>query len=284
MPTRAEVRAQVRDILVAVVDCDPDAVTDDAVLKTLGVDSLALVEVADEVGRRFGRTIPDETVDAMTTVDDVVRAVLEPGTVSGSTVPTPQVPAAATAAGNGATATAATSGTASSGRTLTGQSSAATRLALWFVAAGATIGLLFGFGGSLAVQALGLGDVNLPPINPETSATPTPTPSATPTPTPTIDEESPDPTFQIESAQVSPGQRFRISGRFPDLDTGAVLDVQVRDEGSDEWDDFAGVKVQVKDGGRFETQIYTSRTGVREFRMKAEDGGQVSPVAKVRIG
>ncbi|RYJ07483.1 MAG: acyl carrier protein [Actinomycetales bacterium] len=77
MPTPSEVREQLADILVSVVEADPSAVRDEAVLKDLGVDSLALVEVGDELGRRFGVYLSDETVDALVTVADAVKAVTE---------------------------------------------------------------------------------------------------------------------------------------------------------------------------------------------------------------
>ncbi|RYJ07482.1 MAG: acyl carrier protein [Actinomycetales bacterium] len=77
MPTPPEVREQLADILASVVEADPSDVRDEAVLKDLGVDSLALVEVGDELGRRFGVYLTDETVDSLVTVGDAVKAVTQ---------------------------------------------------------------------------------------------------------------------------------------------------------------------------------------------------------------
>lgn len=277
MPTPAEVRAQLTDILVTVVECSPEQVTDDARLEDLGVDSLAAVEVADELGRRFGTYLADETVDALVTVADAVDAVVRP-------LSTPRRPDRRTAVTLGAEGRPTKDDGARQGSSvLAGRADALWRLALWFVVAGLAIGGLFGFAGATIVRATGLGGVELPPISsPTPSATPSATPTPTPTPTPTGTTEVERPTFVVESDRVAPGQRFSISGRFPELDEGAVLQVQVRDPGGP-WDDFP-VSVQTRDGGRFETQIYTSRTGEREFRVIHEDSDTASPSATVTIG
>lgn len=287
MPTPSEVREQLADILVSVVEADPSDVRDEAALKDLGVDSLALVEVGDELGRRFGVYLSDETVDALVTVGDAVKAVTQhDGSESRGAARTPDsmttimTPAPARAA---ATAT-TTRQDAPPQRSRLTAPGAGVRLALWFVAAGAAIGLVFGLGGSAVVQALGLGDVNLPPIVAPTTPSPSATPTPTPTPTPTVDEQSEEPSFFIDPAQVSPGERFTISGRFPGLKSGADLSVEVRDEENPEWDSFAGVIVKSEGDGRFETKLYTSRTGEREFRIKVVETGDTSPTAKVRIG
>ena len=58
--------------------------------------------------------------------------------------------------------------------------------------------------------------------------------------------------------------------------------MQSRDPGAD-WEDFP-VSLQTREGGRFQTQIYTSRPGEREFRVFHEDSNTASPSAKVTIG
>lgn len=161
------------------------------------------------------------------------------------------------------------------------------RLALWFVAAGVVIGLSVGLLGSRAVGSLGLDQVNLPPIVAPSAAPTTAPPTEEPSPEPTepADSEEPaKPTFSVDSAQVAPGDRFRISGTFPDVPAGTVLDVEVRDEGQGEYESFAGVTTTVKDDGSYTTVLYTSRTGAREFRVRIKDSDTVSPSAKITIG
>lgn len=278
MPTPLEVRAQLTDILVTVVDCAPEQVTDDARLDDLGVDSLAAVEVADELGRRFGVHLADETVDALVTVEDAVAAVVDHRPAPGHPRRTPSAPV--TLASPGRPPARETAGDGG------GRADAFWRLALWFVVAGLAIGGLLGFAGATVVRATGLGGVDLPPISsPTPSATASATATPTPTPTPDADDdedEEPEPTFAVESERVAPGERFSISGRFPALEDGEVLQVQVRDPGGS-WDDFP-VSVQTRAGGRFETQIYTSRTGEREFRVVHEGSDTESPSAEVTIG
>jgi acyl carrier protein len=275
VPTPAEVRAQLTDILAAVVDCPPERVRDDALLADLGVDSLAAVEVADELGRRFGVHLADDVVDGLATVADAVAAVVEHRPDRGRGRRTPLAPVSLASEGRPPRAP--------HDHDVRGRADAFWRLALWFVVAGVALGGLVGFAGATVVRATGLGGVDLPPISSPTSASPTPTASASPTPTQTTPtEQEQRPTFQVEQERVAPGERFRIFGRFPDLDDGEVLQVQVRDPGGD-WDDFP-VSVQTRDGGRFETTIYTSRTGEREFRVFHEDSGTASPEAEVTIG
>lgn len=76
MPTPSAVLAQVTDILVLVVGCKPGDVTPDAVLKDLGTDSLTIVELGEELGRRFDLYLSDDTIDSLVTVDDAVAAIV----------------------------------------------------------------------------------------------------------------------------------------------------------------------------------------------------------------
>ncbi|WP_370186892.1 acyl carrier protein [Aeromicrobium sp.] len=275
MPTPAEVRAQLTDILVTVVECTPDQVRDDARLEDLGVDSLAAVEVADELGRRFGIHLEDATVDTLETVDDAVRAVVEHRPAGRRGRRGPAVAVTLGAAGRER---------APGERSLAGRADALWRLAMWFVVAGLVIGGGLGFAGATVVRATGLGGVELPPISgPTAPATPSSSPSASPSPTPSETQEPEEkPTFSVESDRIAAGQRFTISGRFPSLGEGQLLQVQSRDPGAD-WEDFP-VSLQTREGGRFQTQIYTSRPGEREFRVFHEDSDTASPSAKVTIG
>ena len=155
-----------------------------------------------------------------------------------------------------------------------------------FALAGVVIGAVLGFGGAALVSAAGIGDADLPPL----SAATTPTPSATPTPTPTTATTStpgvPPPTIEVSSSNVSPGERFVLSGTFPTSDEGEQLQVEVRDvddDASSDWDEFP-IKTTTRDGGEFKTELYTSRTGEREFRVTNKDTGKSTPAVKVAIG
>lgn len=59
-----------------VVDCAADSVRPEARLQELGTDSLTIVEVGEELGRRFGVYLSDDTIDSMATVQDAVDAVV----------------------------------------------------------------------------------------------------------------------------------------------------------------------------------------------------------------
>ena len=89
MPSSSSVREQLTDILVRVVGCPADAVVPSALLKELGTDSLTIVEVGEELGRRFGVHLADATIDSMMTVQDAIDAIVHHG---GSTVPPPRSP------------------------------------------------------------------------------------------------------------------------------------------------------------------------------------------------
>jgi len=256
-----------------VVGCPADAVVPQTSLKELGTDSLTIVELADELGRRFDLYLSDDTVDGLVTVQDAIDAVVDH---DGATAP------------------------ARSGRVPTTLESPAPpvrdeehvrrrrlaeRLLITFALVGAAVGAILGFGGSALVDATGLGSVNLAPINNPTTA-PTTAPATTPTPTPTQttepDANEPKPTIKVSKPQVAPGERFVIEGRFPELGEGAELQVQVKDDGSD-WDDFP-IETTTKSGGRFKTELYTSRTGDRQFRLLNKKTDKSTPAVTVQIG
>ena len=244
----------------------------EASLKELGTDSLTIVELAEELGRRFDVYLSDDTVDALVTVQDAIDAVVRH---DGSTPPS------------------------HSGRVPTALESPAPpvhnedelrrrltrRLAFWFVIVGACLGAILGFGGSALVEATGIGSVDLPPIsNPTTapSATPTTTPTPEPTETTTSKSEEPKPKIKASKPLVAPGERFVIEGTFPAAGEGAELQVQVKDEGSD-WDDFP-IETTTRGGGRFKTELYTSRTGDRQFRLLNKKTDKATPAVTVQIG
>jgi cell division septation protein DedD len=146
------------------------------------------------------------------------------------------------------------------------------------------VGIVFGLGSAALIGATGLGSSTLPPLAVPTTPAPT-TPSPTPTATATPDAEEtpdPDPTLTIPNTQISPGERFTLEGAFPALDKGEKLQVQVKDSGEG-WDEFP-VTTTTGDGGTYSTQVYTSRTGKRDFRMAHEGSKTNTPAVSVTIG
>jgi acyl carrier protein len=272
VPIPSSVHEQLTDILVRVVGCPADAVVPEASLTSLGTDSLTIVETAEELGRRFDLYLSDDTVDALVTVQDAIDAVVHhDGAVAPARarrVPTVlESPAALPKEHE------------HSPRTL------AWEMAFWFIVVGAVIGAVLGFGMSALVSASGIDEADLPPIS-APSSEPTEEPSASPTPEPTDttppDPTVPDPTIKASSSQVSPGQRFILEGRFPAAGEGVELQVQVKDEGSS-WDDFP-IETTTRGGGRFKTELYTSRTGEREFRLLNKSSDKATPAVTVQIG
>jgi acyl carrier protein len=274
VPSADDVRPVLTDIIVSVVGCDPEDVEDQSRLKALGVDSLAVVEIADELGRRFDLYLEDETVNELHTVGDAISAVVHH---AGAAAPAPVAAGFPGDAGATPTPTLRISADPERRRAMG-------RFAGWFAIVGAVVGIVLGLGGAALVGATGLGSTDLPPIAQPTTPTPTPTPTATATPEPEPDATAePEPTLVISDTQVSPGQRFALEGRFPTLDRGVELQVQVRDKGED-WDDFP-VTTEVRDAsGQYRTEIYTSRTGERDFRVIQKDANLETPSVTVQIG
>lgn len=280
MVQTGDVRAELADILGQLVGSAPDDVVDDAALKDLGVDSLAVVEMADELGRRFGVYLSDESVNSFRTVKDAVNAVVRHDGTAAPRSTTYETMAAPTLTDAAPPSTARRAPEIDSEE----RKGAFRRLAWWFAGIGAAVGIVFGLGGAALIGATGITSSDLPPLVAPTTPPPT-TATPTPTPTPTADPEEtpdPDPTLTIPTTQVAPGERFALEGAFPALGRGEELQVQVKDPGA-AWDEFP-VTTTTRGGGRYRTEIYTSRTGEREFRMAHEASDTTTPAVKVRIG
>ncbi len=291
MPTPNDVRTELADILTQVQGCEPDAVQPNRKLKQdLGVDSITIVEIGEELGRRFNIYLTDDAIDSFVTVKDAINAVVHhDGSVPKGSSPAVPAKLATPAPPAPPAETPPTALERVRSRDLykpqhdPARVSAARRLALWMAMAGAALGVVIGMGSAAVIAASGLGDANLPPLS-VTTATPTeeaPTTKA-PAPEPTGDTPSQEPTMQVSDTRVSPGERFRLEGAFPALGGGATLQVQVKDPGGS-WDDFP-VDTKTKDGGAYVTEIYTSRTGKRQFRMFHKESSKASPTVTVEIG
>ncbi len=160
----------------------------------------------------------------------------------------------------------------------------AARAAGWLALIGVALGVGLGLFFAGALTATGVTSADLPPLAAPTSD---PTPEPKPTPEATTeapeDESKPKPRLSpIPGDRAAPGERFAIEGVLPAASPGTVLQVQVKD-GDGPWDDFP-VTVAARDGGRFETKIYTSRTGERKFRVTDPASGDSTPTITVTIG
>jgi acyl carrier protein len=281
--TPEEVRSALTDILVQVVGCDPADVVDRAELKSLGVDSLAIVEVGDELGRRFDTYLSDESVNGMRTVGDAVNAVVRHDGTRAPRSTTYQAPPPSAGPLPGEPPS-------TSSPPLPGEVDpeerrhAFKRLAYWFAATGAAVGIVVGLTSAVLIGATGISSTELPSLTvPTTPAPTTPTPTPTATATPDAEETpDPDPTLTIPTTDVSPGQRFTLEGAFPALGGGERLQVEVKDPG-EKWDEFP-VTAATRGGGKYRTQIYTSRTGKRDFRLAHEGSDTKTPAVTVTIG
>ena len=281
MPSSSSVHEQLTDILVRVVDCPADAVVPSARLADLGTDSLTIVEVGEELGRRFGVYLSDATIDSMTTVQDAIDAVVNHESNVPAAAPTP-APAAAPAAAAPTSARQAKAAFTARKPPKERRTRAGGFVAT-FIFFGLVIGGVLGLGGAALVSATGITKVDLPSI--EGSPTPTPTPEETeePTPEPTAPADVPVPTITTSSESVSPGERFLLSGAFPASPVGQNLQVEVKDGSGAAWDDFP-IQTQTRDGGIFRTELYTSRTGEREFRVTNTTTGESTPSITIEIG
>lgn len=285
MPTSADILDEITDVTVKVLRCPAADITPDARFADLGSDSLTIVEIGEELGRRFDVRLSDDAIDTMRTVQDGINAVVDlaPESHHKDAAP-PATPVAAPARVSAQPARRAPIVRADPPVT-----AHIKRKALGFFAAMAVVGVLvggfFGFGLGAVVSAAGLDDVALPPL-PSASPSPVETedetePTPEPEPTPTEGEPE-EPTLVAEQTQVAPGQRFVLSGAFPEAGQGARLQVQVREEGTD-WGDFP-ITTTTRDGGEFRAELFTSRPGEREFRLRAEKSGDTTPTVTVTIG
>jgi acyl carrier protein len=71
-----DVSQKVKEIIVELLEVDPDIVTPEASFReTLEADSLDLVELLMAFEDEFGASIPDEDVKQITTVGDVIEYI-----------------------------------------------------------------------------------------------------------------------------------------------------------------------------------------------------------------
>lgn len=69
---------KVRDIVAEQLDLNPDEVTTESVItEDLGADSLDIVDLAMTFEDEFGIEIPDDAVESIKTVGDIVKLIEE---------------------------------------------------------------------------------------------------------------------------------------------------------------------------------------------------------------
>ena len=169
------------------------------------------------------------------------------------------------------------------------------------VVLGIVIGLSVGILGSRAVDSTGIDDVRAPnnpggptddPIE-DFTAGPTPTedtfepttpdePTETTEPSPTEPSKTRDPreaTLNASPLQANTSEQVSLTGRFPGLGAGILLQVQRREGGV--WTDFP-VTMTTDHGGVYSTWIITGHTGPNRFRIKSETGA-ATPTVIVQI-
>ena len=74
----ADVREQVKKIIVDQLSVNPEELTDDAsFIEDLGADSLDIVELVMEFEEKFGIDIPDEEAEKISTVGEAIKYIEE---------------------------------------------------------------------------------------------------------------------------------------------------------------------------------------------------------------
>ena len=248
------VRIELRQLLAVVIDENAAKSPMSTSLTDAEVDSLSILEICEALGDRFHLVIPDERIDAIVTLNDIVDAVLE------------------TAADDQPLIDATPTEVEMSKRFAV--------KAFWIlIVIGITIGTILGFTGTALFQASGLDNVT--PL-PSHSVGPLNSPSRKSSTHRLPLSRSPEPSnttasLQVSSSEVSAGERFTLTGSL-DVEPGTVLQVQRKD--GTQWVNFP-VTTTAKENG-FSISIQTSRSGQQEFRVLSANG-ETTPSVMVTI-
>ncbi|HJR89948.1 MAG TPA: phosphopantetheine-binding protein [Aeromicrobium sp.] len=263
MPNPEEIRASLTELLGQIANTPADAVRDTAALKDLGIDSVAIVELAEGVATTFDLRLSDETVNEWRTVGDVVRSV-QRGERFLDLLPPPQL-------------------------TDPERLGAFKQLAIVLAVVGAGVGVVIGVAAAVMLVSSGLDGGSLPPVS--TPVAPTPNASATatsnpfgnggsrPTPSPTSAAPT-DASLTLTPDVVSAGEDFRLTGTLPSARAGETLIVEWREDGGT-WAAFP-ITVTANQDGTFASRVYIGSVGERQFRVRSREGG-ATPPATVRI-
>jgi acyl carrier protein len=260
--TAEEIRPKLTELLVRIADTPPEAIKDTAALKELGIDSVAIVELAEGIATTFDVRLSDQTVNEWLTVGDVIRSVRRGDSFLAS-LPPPELNDPE-------------------------QVGAFKQLAIVGALVGAGIGVLIGVAFAALIISSGFGGGSLPPI---TAPDDTPTPQATgSTPTDPFGDADREPTptstaptgasLTVDPDLVDAGEDFRLTGQLPGTEPGEQLIIEWREDGG-AWEPFP-VSANANPDGTFGTRIFLASQGEREFRVRTEDGTATPPVT-VRI-
>ncbi len=75
---RNEILAKIKDIVVEELGVAPEKVTEDArFIEDLGADSIGVMELVMKMEEEFDLKIPDEDIEKLRTVGDVINYILE---------------------------------------------------------------------------------------------------------------------------------------------------------------------------------------------------------------
>ena len=75
---RNEILAKIKDIVVEELGVAPEKVTEDArFIEDLGADSIGVMELVMKMEEEFDLKIPDEDIEKLRTVGDVIDYILE---------------------------------------------------------------------------------------------------------------------------------------------------------------------------------------------------------------
>jgi acyl carrier protein len=260
VPTPEETRAKLTELLGTIAGTPAEAVRDTATLKDLGIDSVATVELAEGVATTFDVALSHDTVNEWRTVGDVIRSV-QRGESFLASLPPPQL---------------------SDPERL----GAFKQLAVVFAVMGAGVGVFIGIAAAALLASSGFDGGSLPP-----ASTPTPIATSTATvdpfgnagasPTPSSTSAAPtDARLNLTPASVNVGDDFRLIGRLPSARGGEALIVEWREDGGP-WAPFP-ITVAARPDGTFESRVYISSPGERQFRVRS-NSGPATPPATVRI-
>ncbi len=259
MPTPEEIRPEIAELLSQIAGTAAADVRDTAALKDLGIDSVAMVELAEGVAQTFDLRLSNETVNEWRTVGDVIRTVRR-GESFLASLPPPEL----------------------SDPERVG---AYKQLAVFFAIVGAGVGVFIGVAFAALLLSSGFDGGSLPSASAPTAPTPGATSSASADPFGDADRPKPSPTptgasLTLTPARVSAGEDFRLSDRLPSARAGENLIVEWRDAGGT-WAPFP-ITVAARPDGTFESRVYIGSQGEREFRVRSSSG-RATPPAKVQI-
>ena len=243
MPADEPIRIELRRLLALVIGAEAAREPFSSTLTQAGIDSLSILEICEALGDHFEVYLDDSTIDNLTTLDDIVRAVQQAS-------PPDLVPQE--------DSTVEDANPAEEGDPEAGHDSDAVEPSTLLVSAVAVLGIIvsimIGYNGAEPRWADDPTSQSEPLVDGSDSGS----------------EPSAEPgagTLSASSTSISPGETLTLSGSL-DVPAGTKLTVQRREGGN--WVDFP-VSATSK-GSEFSLSIRTSRTGDQEFRISAATG------------